>query len=420
MNFSGAPIQYQGEPAVMGIGIDVHERKLAEQELLLQKAHLEQLFEHAPEAMAIQGPDQKVVRVNREFANLFGYTPTEAIGHYLDELIAPPGLESEARAITSDTTMGNTVGAETKRRRKDGSLVDVSILGTPVGVAGGEVAFYAIYRDISRRKQAEQQLQELNLSLEQRVNERTAQLQAANKELEAFSYSVSHDLRAPLRHINGFVQLLSKKDGPNLDPASQRYLKTIADSAQRMGALIDDLLAFSRTSRVEMRSQPVSLDQLVNDVRKELAHLCEGRTIDWQVQELPIVKGDPPLLRVVWMNLISNAIKYTAPRAEARIEIAPAPIGTVVPDDAVDHGALSANNCVVMIRDNGVGFDMSYAHKLFGVFQRLHREEEFEGTGIGLATVRRIVHRHGGAVWAEGKLNQGATIYLSFRKGQVQ
>ena len=169
-----------------------------------------------------------------------------------------------------------------------------------------------------------------------------------------------------------------------------------------------------------MRSQPVSLDQIVNDVRKELAHLCEGRTIQWDVRELPVVKGDPPLLRVVWMNLIANAIKYTAPRTEAHIEIAPAPVGTIVPDDAVDHGALSANNCVVMVRDNGVGFDMSYAHKLFGVFQRLHREEEFEGTGIGLATVRRIVHRHGGAVWAEGKLNQGATIYLSFRKGQVQ
>jgi light-regulated signal transduction histidine kinase (bacteriophytochrome) len=211
--------------------------------------------------------------------------------------------------------------------------------------------------------------------------------------------------------------LLSKKDGPSLDSASQRYLKTIADSAQRMGALIDDLLAFSRTSRVEMRSQPVSLDQIVNDVRKDLAPMCEGRNIQWDVQELPVVKGDPPLLRVVWMNLISNAIKYTAPRAEAQIEIAPAPVGTIVPDDAVDHGALSANNCVVMVRDNGVGFDMSYAHKLFGVFQRLHREEEFEGTGIGLATVRRIVHRHGGAVWAEGKLNQGATIYLSFRKG---
>src|SRR3954471_12145011 len=420
MNFSGASIQYQGEPAVLGIGIDVHERKLAEQELLLQKAHLEQLFEHAPEAMAIQGPDQKVVRVNLEFTNLFGYEPKEAIGHYLDDLIAPQGLEAEARAITSDTTMGNRVGAETKRKRKDGSLVDVSILGTSVGVPGGDTAFYAIYRDISRRKQAEQQLQELNASLEQRVNERTAQLQAANKELEAFSYSVSHDLRAPLRHINGFVQLLSKKDGPNLDPASQRYLKTIADSAQRMGALIDDFLSFSRTNLVEMRFQALFLDQIVNDVLKELAHLCEGRNIDWHIQELPVVKGDPPLLRVVWMNLIANAIKYTSPRAEARIEITPAPVGTVVPDDAVDHGALSANNCVVMVRDNGVGFDMSYAHKLFGVFQRLHREEEFEGTGIGLATVRRIVHRHGGAVWAEGKLNQGATIYLSLRKGTVQ
>jgi PAS domain S-box-containing protein len=415
--FSGARVMFQGEPAVMGIGIDIHERKLAELELALQKAYLENLFEHAPEAMAIQDVNQEVVRVNREFTKLFGYPSSEAVGKRLDDLVTPPHLREEADAIADKTELGQTVGAETQRRRKDGSLVDVSMLGTPVEFEGGQVAYYAIYQDITRRKQAEARLQELMASLEHRVEERTAQLEAANRELEAFSYSVSHDLRAPLRHVHGFVQLLGKRETGKLDETSLRYLDTIGASSRKMGMLIDDLLAFSRTSRVEMRSQTVELSRVVEEARHELMEQSEGRQIEWDVEPLPLVQGDPALLRVVWTNLISNAVKYSSPRPVAHIKIGLAPAGTVPPPESGAEFPLGKGHVTVMICDDGVGFDMAYSHKLFGVFQRLHREEEFEGTGIGLATVRRIVNRHGGRVWAESKVDKGTTIYLALRRG---
>jgi light-regulated signal transduction histidine kinase (bacteriophytochrome) len=240
------------------------------------------------------------------------------------------------------------------------------------------------------------------LELEQRIDERTTQLAAANKELEAFSYSVSHDLRAPLRHIDGFARLLAQREADRLDDTSARYLRVIGEAARKMGRLIDDLLAFSRMSRTEMQTRPVDLQQLVADIQHDLAPAIEGRTIDWRIGLLPVVRGDPAMLNVVFNNLLSNAVKYTAPRAQAQI--------------AINATAGVGDEIVIEVADNGVGFDMAYANKLFGVFQRLHRDEEFEGTGIGLATVRRIISRHGGRTWATGALDSGATFYITLQR----
>jgi signal transduction histidine kinase len=259
------------------------------------------------------------------------------------------------------------------------------------------LAYYFLRRELAERRRAEADVCHLNEVLEARVAERTAELAASNRELEAFAYSVSHDLRAPLRHIIGFANWLREETA--LNEAARQHLQGISDAALRMGHLIDDLLSFSRLKRVELRRGPVNLKALVQDARHELQPEATGREIDWLIGDLPVVVGDASLLRLAFINLLSNALKFTRPRQPAQIEIGCA--------DMNEHAA------VCYVRDNGVGFDMRYIEKLFGVFERLHRARDFEGTGIGLANTRRIIERHGGRIWAEGKVGAGATFYFT-------
>jgi len=239
-------------------------------------------------------------------------------------------------------------------------------------------------------------------TLNQDLEARSRELEASNKELEAFAYSVSHDLRAPLRHMVGYAELLQKHESSIVDATGRDYMTSILDAAKRMGTLIDDLLAFSRIGRAETQNTTVNLELLLKEALNEIRQDTEGRNIVWRIGALPAVYGDRSMLRLALVNLLSNAVKFTRTRAQAEIEIG-----------ATDG---KGKEVVVFIRDNGVGFNMKYVHKLFGVFQRLHRQEAFEGTGIGLATVQRIINRHGGTVWAEGLKDQGAVFYFSALK----
>jgi signal transduction histidine kinase len=251
---------------------------------------------------------------------------------------------------------------------------------------------------IEARKLAEKKTLELNSDLEQRIHDRTAQLEIVNMELEAFSHSVSHDLRAPLRHINGFAEILKEEYYIQLPEKARNYLDTIADAAKKMNRLIDDLLNLSRTNRVELKKSALKMNQVLDDALSEVKPLLENRRVDFKISSLPEINGDYNLLRMVWINLLDNAIKYTRTREVAIINI---------------DFKKEKKEFIFCIRDNGVGFDMDYAHKLFGVFQRLHDADEFEGNGIGLSNVRRIISRHCGRTWAEAEVDKGAAFYFS-------
>jgi PAS domain S-box-containing protein len=346
---------------------------------------------------------------NRGAEELYGWTSQEAVGHVSHELastVFPAPLDEINKELL---TTGRWEG-ELVHTKRDGTRVTVaSRWSLQRDERGNPSAILETNNDITERKKAEEALRQSRDELEMKVKERTgelrtanADLQSVNKELEAFAYSVSHDLRAPVRHIAGFTELLHKHAEPVLDDKSRRHISMILDSAKRMGSLVDDLLAFSRIGRAETQKTTVKLEPLVKGVIGEVAPDTQGRKIVWRIGTLPICHGDPSMLRLVFANLVSNAVKFTRTREQAEIEI-----------DSLNH---KPDEVVVFVKDNGVGFDMKYNDKLFGVFQRLHSQEAFEGTGIGLATVQRIVHRHGGRVWAEGSIENGATFYVALPK----
>ncbi|HYC71771.1 MAG TPA: CHASE3 domain-containing protein [Opitutaceae bacterium] len=336
--------------------------------------------------------DGRFKQVSPTVTDMLGWTPEEFLAQPYMDLIHPDDRASSQAEVERQVRLGEKVlNFENRFRHKDGSWRILSWRSVPQ--PGG--LMYASARDVTEHRRMDHQIRDLNAELSRRA----AELEAANHELEAFSYSVSHDLRAPLRHIDGFANLLARNNRDRLDEKGRRHVDVIAGAARKLGILIDELLTFSRMGRAEMRHTPTDMRALVAEVAAEQNAAAGDRRIDWRIGPLPTVAADPAMLRQVWVNLLGNAVKYSRERAEAVI--------------AVSHRADPRLGHVFSVRDNGAGFDMQYAGKLFGVFQRLHTDGEFEGTGVGLANVRRIVQRHGGHTWAEGAPGVGATFHFS-------
>jgi PAS domain S-box-containing protein len=358
------------------------------------------LAEGLPDHIVRYDRQGRAVYINPVLEKSLGVAAADRIGLRVREFYTDESYEAYAQAVDAALASGENGEIEIRMPVPGKKRNVFQIRTIAERDEHGEVTgVLAIGRDITERKQAEEKLSTYREHLEELVRNRTVELEAANKELEAFAYSVSHDLRAPLRHIDGFLELLQKTMGTALDEQSRHYMDTISTAAKKMELLIDNLLSFSRMGRHAMSFQPVALGPLVREVVRELEPDAAGRAIDWRIGDLPVVDGDAAMLRIVLDNLIANALKFTRHRQQARIEI-----GSLPDQDA---------EAVILVRDNGVGFDMTYADKLFGVFQRLHRAEEFEGTGIGLANVRRIIARHGGRTWAEGEPDKGAAFYFA-------
>ncbi len=383
--------------------VDITERVRAQEALRASATRYRRLHESMMDAFVLVDMEGRILETNPAYRELVGYDEDELARLSYEALTPARWHPLEARLVAEQILPnGHSEVYEKEYVCKDGRTLPVELRTFLLrDESGAPTGMWAIVRDIEQRKRAEAEIRQLNAELEQRVADRTARLEAANQELEAFSYSVSHDLRAPLRHIDGFVGLLLGRSRATLDEQGRHYLDVVAESARQMSRLIDDLLQLSRTGRTELHESGVDMNRTLREALDSLDSELVERRIEWRLDELPTVRGDRAMLRLVWQNLLGNAVKYTRTRATAHIEVG----------FREEPGEIS-----FFVRDDGVGFDMRYAHKLFGVFQRLHPASEFEGTGIGLATVRRIVTRHGGRTWAEATLGAGATIHFSLPK----
>jgi PAS domain S-box-containing protein len=363
-------------------------------------AHLAAIVEFSDDAIISKTLQGIITSWNKGAQKLYGYTAEEMIGRPIATLI-PEGHADEEPMILNRLKRGELIDHyETQRVRKDGGILDVSVTISPVRDASGKIIGASkIARDITERKKAASEIQRLNDMLELRIAERTAQLETANKDLEAFSYSVSHDLRAPLRNIHGFIGILREDFG---DKNEERiYFDKIDGAVNYMDTLVKALLEFSRAGLVSLRQERVSMDKLVAEARQEVASEEGSHPVRWEVGALPEVRGDFALFRQVWCNLLSNAVKFSHMREKPQITI-----------KAEDRG----DQVEFAVHDNGIGFDSASADKLFGLFERLHTSNGIEGTGIGLANVRRIIDRHGGRIWAESRPGEGATFRFRLPK----
>ncbi|OPY90329.1 MAG: Phytochrome-like protein cph1 [Syntrophaceae bacterium PtaU1.Bin231] len=399
-----APVRnHEGEVfAVLGLFEDVTRRKQMEEQLRESEQRYRELFDNAVEGLYQSTPDGRLISVNMAFSRMFGYaSPQEAVKTVTDigrQIYVNP--DDRERALSIFKEQGSIKDFECQMRRKDNSIIWAAINGRLSETPEGKIYLEGFILDITKRKQDEEEIRTLNGKLEQRVADRTAQLAAANRELEAFSYSVSHDLRAPLRAVDGYCHILLEDHAPQLGEEGKRVCNVISASAREMGKLIDDLLAFSRISRTTMEPSDIDMTTIARSVFFEVTSQQERERIDFEVLPLPQAQGDPTLIRQVWTNLLSNAVKFSAKKERAAIKVSAGEQGGKV---------------VYKVQDNGAGFDMKYVPKLFGVFQRLHSTREFPGTGVGLAIVQRIVVRHGGRIWAEGEPGKGATFYFTMK-----
>jgi PAS domain S-box-containing protein len=400
-----------GKPErLLTVSRDISDVKATETTLRETNRFLDSLFESLPVMVVIKdAATLRIVRCNPAFSTLLGFSTDELIGKSSHDLYS---AEEAQLIVAKDRKVLETgklveIPEQAVQTRHEG-LRTFNTMKVPLGDRDGEPQFLmAISVDITARKRAEQAIRELNTALELKAS----QLEISNKELESFSYSVSHDLRAPLRAIDGFALMIEEDFSEKIDAEGRRYLAVIRENGKRMGSLIDDLLAFSRLGRLPVASHEINVDSLVHEVLEEILSgrhpalgVTENTRPQIEVGALPPVKGDPALLRQVWVNLLSNAIKYSSKAASPRIEV---------------NGYANGTENLYSVRDNGVGFNMEYVEKLFGVFQRLHRADEFSGTGVGLAIVHRVISRHGGRVWAEGKVNDGATFRFALPKGGI-